>query len=218
MIRLLWRGKDQAVGTSETAASGGDAVSGGDELLAALYQSERQDVAAFDSLVLALIGGYLAYLGVAALVLNNSKVPASSWVPLVLSVPSWAAVSYYMNLSAQNLVRAKSVRIVEDAVTARIGMGLAQRREIGAYAIQRVSRFGRQAFVLRLQAIIANFSVALVAFAFAAYCLMITASRAGFRSPEFVISIVLYALLFIVTIAAWGYLLKLSGMSAGEQR
>lgn len=179
-------------------------------LLAALYQAERQDVAAFDSIVLALIGGFLAYLGVAALVLNDAHVPGSSWVPLVLSIPSWAAISYYLNLSAQNLVRARSVLVVEDLVIKEIGVDDEEREEIGSYAIQRVSRFERQGLILRIQAIISNFSIGLVAAAFAGYCLIVTEKRAGLVSPEFIISAVLYVFLFVATLVALGHLLELA--------
>jgi hypothetical protein len=178
--------------------------------LSALYQAERQDMSSLDTLALALIAGYLAYLGIAAVILGESHAIANRWVLPFLSLPLWVGSSYHVILVAANLARAQSVEIVEHLLVAEAEIEDNHRQKIGFRAIQRVMNVEEQPTVLKLQTFITYIGIFLVTTSFTAYCLVMTAIRDNVFSPEFIAANIVYFLLFLSSVAAWIYVLKLT--------
>jgi hypothetical protein len=211
-------GREPSAG--EDPGSGGEAAGGraNDPLppsdkavaLAALYQAERQDVASLDTLSLSLIGGALAYLAIATLLIGNEKMIGDSWVTGFVAFPLWIASSYHTILVAANLVRTKSIEILEHMLVEMAGVKEDQRQDIGYRAVQRVWNVDEQPIVLKAQTFVTYGGVGLVTMAFTAYCLTITVKNSSLNSPEFISATVIYSLLFASIIAAWVYVLRLT--------
>src|SRR6266516_1573911 len=90
--------------------------------LSALYQAERQDGATILVASLALIAAALTYLGIAAILINNSSLPGGAWVSAFLAFPLWVITSYHVLLVGSALVRSSSIELIEKNMIDTIGL------------------------------------------------------------------------------------------------
>lgn len=175
--------------------------------LSALYQAERQDSARIMSTVLALIVGALTYLGIAALLLNDVRLPGGAWAAAFLAFPLWVAAAFHVLLVGNALVRSGSIEVIERRLVDFAGL-YADRGRLGSRAEQQVMNVDEQPTVLKIQTFICYVGVGIVIISFSVACITVAAKKAGWVSAPVFSAGAAYLLLLAAAMAAWIHVLE----------
>jgi hypothetical protein len=214
--RRAWirRGSQERTVADSIAATGesADRVAA----LGALYQADRQDAVGNLVAALALIAAGLTYVGVVAVLINNVKLPGGPWALAFLAFPLWVVASFHALLTANSVVRARSIEIIERPLVRAAGFDDSVRQYIGSRAGQRVMNIKEQPRRLWPQTLISYGGVLVVIIAFSFYCLDVAAKIEGWGSAAAITAEIIYALLFVAVLMAWSEVFRLAGEVAKE--
>jgi len=168
-----------------------------------MYQVERQDKSNNVLAALALIAAALAYLGIAALLLGDVKLPGGSWTSAFLAFPLWVAASFQVLLVQSGLIISKSVEIIERRLVISLGFGSDIRPKGGVRASAQGFTVYERPTVLKIQSFICYGGIWAVIVFFSTVCLAVAARSASWTSAPVIIASMTYMVFFVGDIAAW---------------
>jgi hypothetical protein len=171
--------------------------------LSIMYQAERQDKANNLLAALALIAAALAYLGIAAILLSNAKLPGGPWTHVMLSFPLWVAASFQLLLVWSGVVTSRSIQCIEQQMANLPDPHSGARVRPHARPTSQPFNVYEQPASLRIQSIICYGGIWAVVILFSAVCLSTAARGSGWSSVPVVFSGSIYAVLLAFDIAAW---------------
>jgi hypothetical protein len=178
--------------------------------LSIIYQAERQDKASNILASLALIAAALAYLGVAALLLGDSKIPGGSWTQAFLAFPLWIAASFQVLLAWNGSIISESIRDIEHRLFILLKDTAEVRPGSTASASGRTLNIYSQPTVLKIQSLISYGGIWAVVITFTIVCLAIAAKSAGWISGPVITVGIVYALILGGDVAAWLHVSKIA--------
>ncbi len=175
----------------------------GDRLtaLSVMYQAERQDKASNVLAGLTLIAAALADLGIAALVLNDPKLPGGTWVPAFLAFPLWVASSFQALLVWSGVEISKSAKSLERQLEQVLGDVVTP--DSDARAAGQAFYLFKQPAVVRIQSLVCYGGIWVVIVAFSVICLSVAARGRHLASPQVITAGAVYAGLLVGNLAAW---------------
>jgi hypothetical protein len=173
-----------------------------------MYQVERQDKANNVLAGLTLIAAALAYLGIAALLLGDAKLPGESWAPAFLAFPLWIVASFQALLVWSGLDISKSAKVLEQRLVSSLGFDDAMTTDDGARAAGEAFYMSEQPAVLKIQSLVCYGGIWLVILVFSVVCLAVAARGAGWVSSPVIAAEIVYTLLLVGNAAAWLHISK----------
>lgn len=174
--------------------------------LSLIYQVERQDKASNVLAGLSLIAAALAYLGIAAILLSDKKLPGGSWTVALLAFPLWIAASFQVLLVWTGLAISKSAQTIEQRLWNSLDLFSEVRS--GGRASATGPAFREQPVVIKIQSFICYGGVWAVVISFSSVCLATATGRAGWASGPVIFAAIAYILLLAGNTIAWLYISK----------
>lgn len=176
--------------------------------LSIMYQAERQDRANNVLAGLALVAAALAYLGIAALLLDDLKLPGGSWIPAFLAFPLWVAASFQLLLVWGSICISKSLQISEERLLRSLGLDSEMESGSGAGTAALAPRVPEQPTALKIQSFICYSGVWAVVVSFSIVCLAVAARKGGWVSASVITAGIVYVLLLSANIVTWWHIRK----------
>lgn len=176
--------------------------------LSIIYQAERQDKANNMLAGLALVAAALAYLGIAALMLGDVKLPGGSWIPAFLAFPLWVAASFLVLLVWSGMDISKSVEIIEGRLLCSLGLDSEMKSSGGVEVIAQAPSAYEKPMVLKIQSLICYGGVWAVVVAFSVICLTVAIHKGSWVPASVITAGIVYALLLSANVAAWWHIRK----------
>jgi hypothetical protein len=168
-----------------------------------LYQSERADNMSIGSAVMAVIGGAIAYVGLTSLAGAPNQVFGNASILPFLPLPLWALVIYQSVLIGISMLRASSIRILEERLVEAAGLAASVRSIVGLAGTECVTNItdkgGRWGH--RLPMLTTNGFVAVSAIAYT--CLCMRHGYADLGRVRFWVLVLVYAALLGLTTLSW---------------
>lgn len=179
--------------------------------LAAMYGSERTDLAGLLAQSFALTSLGVAYMGIAAGFLGGKNtILGGELLPLVLAFPAWTVGAYHVLIVANVFAHNTSVEILERQLVTVAGLS-SQSESLGARAGDKVTNIATQPAILKPQTIISYGGIYLLIVSFTGYCIA-SANRIApdAWTTEVVTFAALYAVFAILSIGAWIHVLRMN--------
>ncbi len=171
--------------------------------LSLMYQVERQDRANNVLAGLTLIAAALAYLGIAALVLNDPRLPGGTWIPAFLAFPLWVASSFQALLVWSGVEISKSAKSLEQQLEQALGLGDVVTPDSDARAAGQAFYLFKQPVVVKIQSVVCYGGIWAVIVAFSVICLAVAARGRHWASPQVITAGAVYFMLLAGNLAAW---------------
>lgn len=182
-------------------------------VFAAVYQADRQGAAGLMSQALALLGAGLAYIGIAAGMLNGEKIPGDAGVIAWLGLPAMMVAAFHVILVSLVFARGVSLTKLEGELLGTLGSApdAIKPAQVGHVIGTRVSDFGnlwtRKRWGLGVQTLVAHGGTFAVIVAFTVYCLVSAAAISGWLSLAVTPALVFYCVCVAATVRSWFYVL-----------
>lgn len=180
-----------------------DPESGSLDALIALYCADRDKVSTLANERLALLAIQMTYLGLAIIALSGPRPIGGEWVAAFSAAPLWFMNAHHQILVAAALTRSRSVSLLENRLFQRAGLPAAQRLRIGHRSGALIRDMSTQPVIFKLQSSIAYAGIGAAMLSFTVYALVVSASTAGWSSPQVLMASLFYATFAVASFIGW---------------
>ena len=179
-----------------------DAQAPGDRVaaLTALYQAERSDEAAKQTLNAAVVGLALTYAGITLGLIN--QVPLEQWIFVLLPAPLWVVAVYLGLFAATQRRRGRSVVVLEHHLLEIAALSPREREVVGQTALRDVREWRSASTPNRASLVITFGGELALLLAYTVY-MVNRGSGEPFSSIQFAGPVVGYLISFGVLAASW---------------